>query len=181
MLTVAFDATALTFLFVPNAPCAIDRPRDRIDFLISDLHGKGARIIVPTPALCELLVKTGHSSREIINLVTKSSRLIDAPFDVKAAIEAAIMTRQAIKAGNKKGDHPGKWAKVKFDRQIVAIAKANDASAIYSEDPDIIKIAAPVGIKVVSVCSLPLPYQTYKGETLFPMGNASDDAKEENK
>jgi hypothetical protein len=104
MFTAAFDATALTYLFVPNAPCGIDRPRDRIDFRISDLHGKGARIIVPTPALSELLVKTGHSSREIINLVSKTSRLVDAPFDVKAAIEAALITRQAIKTGNR--DHP---------------------------------------------------------------------------
>src|SRR5260370_20265894 len=135
MFTAAFDATALTYLFVPNAASDIDRPRDRIDFRISDLHGKGARIIVPTPALSELLVKTGHSSKEIINLVSKTSRLVDAPFDVKAAIEAAIITRQAIKGGSKKGSHPGNWAKVKFDRQIVAIARANDAQEIYSDDP----------------------------------------------
>ncbi len=179
MFTAAFDATALTYLFVPNAPSGIDRPRDRIDFRISDLHGKGARIIVPTPALCELLVKTGHSSREIINLVSKTSRLTDAPLDVKAAIEAAIITRAAIKAGSKKGNLSGNWPKIKFDRQIVAIAKANDAAEIYSEDPDIKTIATPLGIKVVSVCDLPLPYATYKGPTLFQMGDATDESKKE--
>jgi len=179
MFTAAFDATALTYLFVPNAPANIERPRDRIDFRISDLHGKGARIIVPTPALCELLVKTGHSSREIINLVSKTSRLTDAPFDVKAAIEAALITKAAIKTGNKKGNLPGNWTKIKFDRQIVAIARANDAQEIYSEDPDIKTIAAPLGIKVVSVCDLPLPYATYSGSTLFPMGGASDKSKKE--
>jgi len=83
----------------------------------------------------------------------------------------------------RKQESQSSWqlGKVKYDRQIVAIAKANGASEIYSEDPDIVKIAAPLGIKVVSVCNLSLPYQTYKGDTLFAMGDAADDSEEEGK
>lgn len=131
------------------------------------MHGKGARIIIPTPALSELLVKTGHSSREIINLVSKTSRLVEASFDVKAAIEAALITKQAMRAGSKRGESPDVWAKIKFDRQIVAIAKANNAQEIYSEDEDVETIARPLGIKVVRIRDLPLPYEPHKGGNLF--------------
>src|SRR5712664_2342118 len=81
---VVFDSTFLTFLFVPNAKCGVDRPKDRIDFLISDLHGKGERIRVPAPALSELLVRTGYSTQQILNELTRSPRFQVEPFDTKA-------------------------------------------------------------------------------------------------
>ena len=36
--------------------------------------------------------------------------------------------------GNKKDGSGEPWAKIKYDRQIVAIAKVIGASAIYSDD-----------------------------------------------
>jgi len=49
------------------------------------------------------------------------------------------------------------WAKVKFDRQIVAIAKVTGASIIYSDDEDVAKLAQPVGIEVIALNALPEP------------------------
>jgi hypothetical protein len=46
---------------------------------------------------------------------------------------------------------------VKYDRQIVAIAKVNSATTIYSDDADIAAIAARAKIKVVGLVDLPLP------------------------
>jgi hypothetical protein len=40
------------------------------------------------------------------------------------------------------------WAKVKFDRQIVAIAKVEKASMVYSDDEDVRKLAAAEGIPI---------------------------------
>jgi hypothetical protein len=71
---VVFDSSFLIFLFVPNAPCAVDRARDRIDFLIGDLHGKGERIRVPAPALSEILIRTGHSTQQIVAI----AKVLDA-------------------------------------------------------------------------------------------------------
>jgi hypothetical protein len=45
------------------------------------------------------------------------------PFEARAAIEAAAMTRAAIAKGDKKSGATGPWQCVKTDRQIVAIAK----------------------------------------------------------
>jgi predicted nucleic acid-binding protein len=56
------------------------------------------------------------------------------PFDTRAAIELAVMTRNAIDQGDKRGGVDAPWNKVKFDRQIVAIAKVAGATTIYSDD-----------------------------------------------
>jgi hypothetical protein len=49
------------------------------------------------------------------------------------------------------------YAKLKYDRQIVAIAKVCGASEIYSEDDGVERAAALVNIPVVRVRDLPLP------------------------
>jgi hypothetical protein len=46
------------------------------------------------------------------------------------------MTRAAVDAGDKRVGSDATWAKVKFDRQIVAIAQVRRATAIYSDDAD---------------------------------------------
>jgi hypothetical protein len=164
---VGFDSTFLTFLFVPNAPCSVDRARDRIEFLISDLHGKGERIIIPTPALSEILIKTGHATQQILHDLTHSPKFVIAPFDIRAALEVALMAKAAQKKGDKRGGATGSWAKVKYDRQIVAITKVFGGTVIYSEDEELCKFAIASGLKSVSVRDLSLPFPKHEGPGLF--------------
>lgn len=132
---VALDSTFLTFLFIPNAPCTTERAKDRIDYLIGSLQGSGERIVIPSPALAELLIGVGNSRSQILQELTRSPKFLIAPFDTKAALELALLAETVRKqSGKKKGDSGGTWAKVKFDWQIVAIAKAQNVSTIYSED-----------------------------------------------
>src|SRR6267154_1432740 len=56
---VAFDTTFLTLMFIPEAKHSIPDARDRVNFLIADLNGRGEQIIVPTPALSEVFVRCG--------------------------------------------------------------------------------------------------------------------------
>jgi hypothetical protein len=49
------------------------------------------------------------------------------------------------------------WAKVKFDRQIVAIAKTKGVTAIYSNDSDIHRICKQENIPCFGVWDLPDP------------------------
>jgi hypothetical protein len=171
----AFDSTFLTFLFVPNAPCAVDRARERIDYLIGGIHGSGDRIVIPSPALSELLIAVGHSRKQILHELTHNPKFLIAPFDTRAALELALMAQATRKeTGKKKGDAGSTWAKVKFDWQIVAIAKVCNVSTIYSEDPDIGKLAASAGMKVKGVGDLPLPHKPHRGETLFDMAKKED-------
>jgi PIN domain len=75
------------------------------------------------------------------------------PFDARAAIEAA----ELIALIRSKHETWGTHAKIKFDIQIVATAKAEDASIIYSDDEDIERFAKRFKIPVMRVCDLPLP------------------------
>jgi hypothetical protein len=75
------------------------------------------------------------------------------------------MTRAAIASGGKKGaNSKASWAKVKYDRQIVAIAKVAQATAIYSDDDDVKSIGKSVGIPVISFAELPLPPEAAQKE-----------------
>jgi hypothetical protein len=164
---VIFDTPFLTFLFVPNAPCSVERAYDRINFLISDLHGDGEKIGIPAPALSEILIKTGHSTQLIIHELTKASTHYQVlPFDTLAAIEAAKIAMEVIKrGGSKRGESAEKWAKIKFDWQIVAIARVVHARIIYSEDASVRKLAESLGmtVKGIAQCQLPPPAQPKSG------------------
>ena len=68
------------------------------------------------------------------------------------------MTRDAIIRATKLDPATqSSWAKVKFDRQIVAIAKVVGATSIYSTDTDVAKHAREAGIPSVSLEDLPNP------------------------
>jgi predicted nucleic acid-binding protein len=149
---VVLDATMLMALFRSDAGGPtnskgkpINDAKERIENLVKQLEAAKTKIIVPTPALSEILVRAGaEESQQIIEEVNRSAVFRIEPFDTRAAIEVAAMTRAAISDGGKKGASRAPWAKVKYDRQIVAIAKVAQATAIYSDDNDVRSIAKSV-------------------------------------
>ena len=68
-----------------------------------------------------------------------------------------LRTAKAIADGDKREGLQADWTKVKFDRQIVAIAIANGANQILSNDPDVSAIGKRWGIDVIGVQDLPIP------------------------
>ncbi len=79
------------------------------------------------------------------------------PFDEVAAIELAALEVEDRQRVGKRAGSASPWAKIRFDRQIVAIAKTNKAKRIYSDDEDIVKFASRIGIQVVPTWELLLP------------------------
>lgn len=154
---IAFDTTFLTLMLVPDAKHSIANARDRVEFLISDIHGSGERIIIPTPALSEILVRGGSARNDIIQTLTKSPKFLIAPFDVRAALELSLMTDAALTKGDKRDGAAGTWVKVTLDRQIVAISKTFGARTIYSEDRHVQAIATREGLAVCSVGDIKIP------------------------
>ena len=116
-------------------------------------------IILPTPAFAEFLVLAGSDAPQYISAIRDNSIFRIYPFDEIAAIELADMEIESRrKWGSKKGAaSDSEWQKVKFDRQIVAIAKAHGATVIYSDDPHIAKHGEDCGVKVISLADLPVP------------------------
>ena len=163
---VVFDATMLLLVLRPNSGHPLDsggqpiaQVPERIAHLVQSLEKTRTRIIVPTPALSEVLVRAGNAGPQIVETLSRSSVFKIVPFDSLAAIEAAVMTRAAIEAGDKRSGSEAVWAKIKFDRQIVAIAKVARASAIYSDDGDVRNLATAEDIAVIGLAELPVPTQ----------------------
>jgi hypothetical protein len=147
---------------VPNGAdgLPIEKPKERIEYLVSQLDKAKTKIIIPTPALGEALVRAGaEPTQKIVEHLQKYSVFSIEPFDTRAAIEVAAMSREALAKGRKKGKSDATWAKVKYDRQIVAIAKVHGTQTIYSDDSDIRTLGVRAKINVVSLADLPLPPQ----------------------
>jgi len=106
------------------------------------------------------LVLSGADGSDYFTTLTTSSVFQIAPFDTKAAVEAADAQSMAIASGDKKSGLSGTWQCVKVDRQIVAIAKTIGADRVYSDDGDVVSLAKAERISVVSVADLPLPPPT---------------------
>lgn len=180
---VVIDSTMLLLLFRPAVRVPLDAagkpiagPKERVDFLVDQLEKERTRIIVPTPALSEILVRAGASaSQEIVEEVSKHAVFRLEPFDTRAAIELAAMGREDLEGPKRKRDAAATYAKLKFDRQIVAIAKVNQATVIYSDDEDLRAVAVRAGMKVIGLAELPLPPAAHQIPLPF-QGDREDDS-----
>jgi hypothetical protein len=164
---VVFDNTFLCLLFHPGVKppndskgVPVTRCRDRIDQLVSELEARHDKILIPTPALSELLVVAGPNYVQYLNEINGRSCFKVIDFDQRAAIEAALRISAAIAAGDIKSGTQAQRQIVKFDRQIVAIARVEGVKTIYSDDKDVKKYSDECGITTVRVEELPLPPPT---------------------
>jgi predicted nucleic acid-binding protein len=154
----AFDASILLFVFDENTASSIPRAKERVEFLIETLSDAAEKIIIPTPALSECLVHAGPAGAEYLTIIAKQSCFRVASFDQRAAVEAAVRTYDARQRGQKKGGRPeASKAKIKFDRQIVAIAAVEGATVLYSDDEDVCAYAREARMEAYRLADLPLP------------------------
>lgn len=161
---VLFDATMLSLLFHSGAKAPTDangrpisRARDRIEHLVETLEKSKTKIIIPTPALAELLVLAGSSGPKYIEEIEDKAFFKVSDFDKRAAIEVSLQIRDAMTSGGKRAGSTSTWAKIKFDRQIVAIAKVEGVTTIYSDDGDLTNYEKAQGLDVKGINDLPLP------------------------
>lgn len=154
---VVFDANFLIYFLDPKINDGVGS-NPRIDHLVATIQKTGERIIVPTPALSELLVKAGEAGPEYLAIIARSKYFRVAEFGVRAAVEAAALERAARLQGVKRGAAPdATWDKVKFDRQIVAIAKAVGAKAIYTNDEQLARHTRAANLDAITLEDLPDP------------------------
>ena len=103
-MVVAFDADVLILLLQPS----IDPPTDpttqrpveyvseRLAQLVADLTERDARVIVPAPALAEVLVVPAADASELLKVIDKQAVFRIEPFRAADAVEAAASTREAL-------------------------------------------------------------------------------------
>ena len=176
-MTVLFDTCTLLLALQPDAKPPLDpdteqpleHAKQRVEYLIKKLSKAKAKVIIPAPVLSEVLVHAGDAANDYI-LILQQSPFRVAPFDTRAAIECAdAISKFGLKAKGKENTR----AKIKFDRQIVAIAKVEQVETIYSDDQHIYTIAKQVGLKVVRSFELELDPDDRQGKLV--LDNVVDD------
>ncbi len=161
-MTVAFDASILIYVIdeqaKPPINSATGKPVDlcniRVTRLLETLQQENTKIVVPTPALAEVLVRAASGGPEFLRILSSSKHFRIAPFDERAAVEFAAHQAGRIAAGQRAP--AATRSKAKFDDQIVAIAAVEGATTIYSDDEDIAKLAQGQ-FEVVKIGAIPLP------------------------
>ena len=164
---VVFDTSTLILAIDPKARPPNDprtdkpvgRCKERVGHLLVTLQKARTPILIPTPVLAEYLVKAGPEKHQMLDLFTDSKNFEVGPFDVKAAVELAALLGDPDLL-KKTLDEKTTRAKIKFDRQIVAIAKTKGASPLYTDDGGLATLARSNGIAAVMTWELPEPPPT---------------------
>ncbi|AIP33286.1 PIN domain protein [Paraburkholderia xenovorans LB400] len=150
---IIFDANVLISLSTGDEN---DETFERLSGLIQDIVAAKTVIGVPAPAWAEFLCGTGLGTSSVIQALKKRSAIRILPFDEIAATELAAIDEVTRAKGGKKGASKSHWQKIKVDRQILAIARVLQVTAIYTEDSDLIAEATRLGIAVCRVRDIPL-------------------------
>lgn len=151
---ILVDANFLVALVNPKFH---EELRLRLSAFIEQVEAQRCTLIVPMPALAEYLVGADIAGVESVNVLERKSYVLMANFDRAAAFECATLDSAALGRGDKKDGSEEAWQKVKVDRQLIAIGKANGAQLIISQDKGVKNAALRSGMECLSIAELPLP------------------------
>lgn len=168
---IAIDNNILSLLLRPgtNPPTdkttgmPVARCQERVEHLVQTLAKSGTKIILPTPVIAEVLVGIGAATSQYLELTRRQSvfRIVD--FDERAAIECSVMMSEHW-AGRLKDLRPEiSKHRIKFDLQIVAIARVAGAREILSDDADVKSVAKITRMACRGIADLPLPPEPDQG------------------
>lgn len=145
-MPTVIDANVLVALFTKDHE---DKRDARIRGLIKDTRAARGRLIIPSPALAEFAVRARDDELDFVN---SQPVLKIAPFDAVTAIECGFLIRDVLAVEGKKDKR-----KIKFDLQILAIAKAQGARRLVTNDEQLRKRAILLGIQGIDFLDLPIP------------------------
>lgn len=131
--------------------------RARLDYLLDRAGAAGQRIIIPTPALAEFLVRTDEATAGWLSTLERKAAVYIAPFDRMAAFECALIDRAALGSGDKRDGRLDPWQKIKIDRQIAAIGKALGVGLVVAEDAGVRSTSLRLGMQALTIGELDLP------------------------
>ncbi|AHE55556.1 type II toxin-antitoxin system VapC family toxin [Sphingomonas sanxanigenens] len=162
-MKVAIDASVLVYLLDEDAPPPraeegrqlVARCADRMRFFIASLQRSRSTIIVPTPALTEILARaTADRSSEWLRIIETTKYIRVSPFDELAAIECALLAQARIVGVSKAQKETRR--KAKFDEQILAISIVERADLLLTDDGGLRSLASQY-LEVKGIGDLDLP------------------------
>jgi predicted nucleic acid-binding protein len=168
---VVFDTTILLFLLNKNTPSSVPGAVERVEYLIDQLSDAGGKVIIPTPVLAECLTKAGAAGPDYLALIGRQSVFRVVGYDERAAVETAARLAHVFPRA-RAADLEAQVSRhrIKLDWQIVAVAAVEGATAVYSDDPDVVKLARDAGMEAFRLADLPLPPE--EAQTALPFNPA---------
>ncbi|MGP3790314.1 type II toxin-antitoxin system VapC family toxin [Pseudomonas sp. B392_1p] len=142
----------------PETGEVIDNAFQRAQAFIERVETLKGVVVIPAPVVSEYLLGIEHSHYQAHLDTLNSVKSIEVlPFDQLAAVECAMLvSNQEMK----QLDPESKMAKLKYDRQILAIAVAAGAKEIWTHDKQLFNKAKAVGITAKSLAHIePKPEQ----------------------
>lgn len=129
----------------------------RMQGLFQILRAKKESIGIPAQVWAEFLDQAGEGELSATQNIFKTTAFRLLPYDLKAVME----TVEVVKAGRSarktsKGEKRPRQS-VKVDWQIIAIAKANGARLLITNDVDMLAEAKRSGVLCARICDLPIP------------------------
>jgi predicted nucleic acid-binding protein len=118
--------------------------------LIDETQKSRGRIVIPAPALSEFAVR---ARKEEIQFLLEEKIFQIAPFDTRAALECGAIYKTWL-TGQSKNERK---SKIKFELQILSIAKVNNATLLITNDHQLRTMSARYGILVKNVEDIALP------------------------
>src|SRR5690606_5642516 len=118
---ILIDTSVLIYLIDPNTPPPRDpstgepvsRCKDRIELFIQE--NRKQKILIPTPAYSEIMVRAGSQITDVISILSTSNVFKIEAFDEAAAIECALLNAYSLGCNSKMPIDPDESkAKVKF-------------------------------------------------------------------
>jgi len=161
------DANALILWASPKTD---DLTLARLNLLLDAVTKAKGAIIIPTPAVSELLIRTDEGTAAWLQGLQKRSAVRVASFDLRAATECALIHRLAEKAGGKRSGARASdaYQKIKVDRQIAAIAKVANSDLLVTDDGGLIAVCRFIGLPTSRVAELDAPASALQGRLPVP-------------
>jgi predicted nucleic acid-binding protein len=110
---------------------------EAVSKLIQALSSENAKVVVPTPALAQVLTHSPTKAEGWMRTLNTHSCFQVRPFDDKASFELTQILGESVS---------GLRDILRFDRQIVAIAKVYGVSVVYADDEQVTQFAGECGI-----------------------------------
>lgn len=137
----------------PRTGEVIDNPESRAEALLDLMTAKADRILIPSPALSEILVRVDPTlHREYLSIINSIACFDLVSFDALSAINCAQLVNSAELKQLKDVEDDKK--KISFDRQIIAITQAYNGDELWTHDVKMLKKAEAVGIVVKSLADV---------------------------
>lgn len=174
MKIVVLDSSILISAFDPSAAPAPDLEGkavsyavERIQYFVDSSAHHDRQILLPTPVIAELLSASNVEEDALTEALIGNSAFLIAGYDQRAAIINAQMNKNATASGNLKAGSEQPRQIVKFDRQILAIAKLHGASAVYCGDKNMAAHARHYGLSPLCAVDMELPPEIIQPDLLL--------------